>query len=73
MHSVEEIDKDEILTSRETQILQLLGSNLTNKEVGNKLFISEATVKRHIANIFKKLRAVNRIDALSKAKELELV
>jgi len=65
--------KEELLTSREIQVLQLLGNQLSNKEVGNKLFISEATVKRHVANIFKKLNVVSRKEALIKTKEMELI
>jgi len=45
----------ETLTTREQEILQLLRGGLTNREIGNKLYISEATVKTHVASIFRKL------------------
>jgi DNA-binding CsgD family transcriptional regulator len=62
-----------ILTNREIEILHNMSENLSNKELGNRLFISESTVKRHIANIFKKLSAKNRREALAKARELKVV
>ena len=40
-----------VLTRREQEIYQFICMNLTNKEIGNRLFISEKTVKRHIANL----------------------
>lgn len=61
------------LTNRELEILSKMDENLSNKELGSRLFISESTVKRHIANIFKKLEAKNRHEALAKARELRFV
>ena len=61
-----------ILTQREKAIL-VLAEKMTNKEVGNQLFISEKTVKVHITNINRKLDVVNRFDAIAKAKELALI
>lgn len=60
------------LTNREIEILQSFDEKLSNKELGIKLFISEKTVKRHIANIFKKLQATNRRDAIEKAQKLNV-
>ncbi len=45
----------EMLTMREQEILQLLRSGFTNRKIGAELCISEATVKTHVANIFRKL------------------
>ena len=61
-----------ILTLREKEIL-VLGEKMTNKEVGNQLFISEKTVKGHITNINKKLNVKSKFDAIAKAKELTLI
>ena len=61
-----------VLTIREKEILEIAGS-MTNKEVGNQLFISEQTVKTHMHNIIKKLNVSSKIDAVNKAKEMELL
>jgi DNA-binding NarL/FixJ family response regulator len=55
------------LSPRELEILQLLGRGLSNKEIGGKLFISEDTVKRHISNLFVKLKVNDRAQATSEA------
>ena len=62
-----------VLTSREVQIIKLFEDNLSNKEIGSQLFISEKTVKRHIANLYKKINASNRREALSLAREKDLI
>lgn len=51
------------LTERERQILTLLGSGLSNKEIGAKLFLSEKTVKHYMTNILQKLQVRNRVEA----------
>lgn len=51
------------LTQRELEILKCLSLGMTNKEIGNKLFISVHTVKAHISEILKKLSVKNRINA----------
>lgn len=53
----------EELTSRETEILQLVVDGLTNKEIASALVISENTVKIHLRNILEKLHLQNRIQA----------
>ncbi|HEY1173122.1 MAG TPA: response regulator transcription factor [Verrucomicrobiae bacterium] len=55
------------LSPRELEILQLLGRGLSNKEIGAKLFISEDTVKRHISNLFVKLKVNDRAQATAEA------
>ena len=67
-HSVELVT----LSMRESEVLQLLPGR-TNKEVANKLFISEKTVKTHITNIYKKLQVINKQEAIVKAKSLSLI
>jgi DNA-binding NarL/FixJ family response regulator len=51
------------LTHRERDILDHLAVGLSNKEIGQKLFLSEKTVKHHITNILQKLQVRNRVEA----------
>ena len=55
------------LTNRENEILQLLAKGLLYKEIGNRLFISIATVRQHIHKIYEKLHVQNRTEAINKA------
>ncbi len=55
------------LTSREEAVLDMAARSLTNAQIARRLGIREATVKRHLHNIFKKLGAVSRMDAAHKA------
>jgi DNA-binding NarL/FixJ family response regulator len=63
----------ERLSDRELEIAQLLAHGLTNKEVANKLFISESTVKFHIHNASKKVNAHNRTELVHKASLLGFI
>lgn len=56
-------EKIESLTKREYEVLILVAEGLNNKEIANKLFISEKTVKNHVSNIFKKIKVNDRIQA----------
>lgn len=51
------------LTARERQILEGMSSGLSNKEIGQSLFLSEKTVKHYITNILQKLQVRNRVEA----------
>jgi DNA-binding NarL/FixJ family response regulator len=62
---------DEALTPREAELLNLLTEGLSNKELGRKLFISEATVKSHLAHIYAKLGVDSRAAAIAKALRRE--
>lgn len=53
------------LTRREKEVAYLISKNLSNREIGEELFISEATVKKHVSNIFEKLG----IDSREQLKE----
>lgn len=55
--------KIDSLTKRELEVLKLLAVGMYNKEVAEKLNISERTVKNHISNIFKKLEVTDRTQA----------
>ena len=62
----------EPLTKRELELLQLIEQGCTNQEIADRLVISIPTVKRHISNIYSKLGAKNRTQAISLGKELNL-
>ena len=51
------------LTKREEQVLRLVATGATNKEISGQLFISELTVKMHLASIFRKLHVNDRTKA----------
>lgn len=61
------------LTEREYEVLCLIHQGYSNKELGEKLFISENTVKTHVSNILVKLDARRRTEALKNAKELKII
>ena len=56
-----------VLSDRERDILELVASAMSNAQIASRLRLTEATVKRHLRNIFGKLDAVSRIDAVNKA------
>lgn len=51
------------LTAREREILEHLAHGLSNREIGEKLFLSEKTVKHYVTNILQKLQVRNRVEA----------
>ena len=55
------------LTEREMEVLKQVAGGLSNKEIGSKLFISEATVKTHLNNILSKLAVADRTQAVTSA------
>jgi ATP/maltotriose-dependent transcriptional regulator MalT len=61
------------LSERELEVLNLLATGKTNSEVAGDLFVSVGTVKSHTGNIYRKLGAKNRAEALAKARELGLI
>jgi LuxR family maltose regulon positive regulatory protein len=63
----------EPLTPREEEVLALLAAGLTNREIGEQLVISPQTVKKHAGNIYGKLGAGNRTEAVARARELNLL
>ncbi|HTZ06343.1 MAG TPA: response regulator transcription factor [Gaiellaceae bacterium] len=58
-------DKDDMLTAREREILQLLADGMSNADVATKLFISQETVKSHVRHILAKLEADTRTHAVA--------
>lgn len=63
----------EPLTRREVEVLRLIAAGMRNQEIADHLFISLATVKRHIANIYGKLGVSHRTEAVFRANELDLL
>jgi DNA-binding CsgD family transcriptional regulator len=61
------------LSKRELEILSLLAKGHSNQEIATKLFVSLSTVKTHIQNLFEKLEVKRRIQAIEKAKRLNLI
>nr|WP_274600932.1 response regulator transcription factor [Clostridium yunnanense] len=59
-----------ILSSREIEVLRALIEGLSNKEIGEKLFISVSTVKTHIINIYSKLGVKNRVEAVNEGVKI---
>ena len=58
------------LTARENEVLLLLAKGMNRDEIAAKLFISPETVKMHVKNLYRKLKAKNKVDALIKMKML---
>ena len=63
----------EPLSEREIEILRFLSIGLTNQEIAEKLFVAIGTVKKHTNSIYSKLNVANRVSAIQKAKEIELI
>ena len=57
------IRDENALTERESEVLGLIAEGMLNKEIAQKLFISEKTVKNHVSNIFRKLQVSDRTQA----------
>ncbi|AGL20663.1 two-component system response regulator [Actinoplanes sp. N902-109] len=55
------------LTDRETEVLTLVAAALSNRQIATRLGLTEGTVKRHLSNIFGKLGATSRMDAVNRA------
>lgn len=71
------IDPDKIselgISSREYEVLLHISEGMSNKEIADKLFISESTIKTHVSNLLVKLDAKRRTQAIQKAKDLQIL
>lgn len=65
--------KDLGITRRELEILKLIAQGLSNREIADKLFVSENTVKTHSSHLFDKLSARRRTQAVQIGKEMGLI
>lgn len=61
------------ISPREYEVLQKIAEGLSNKEIGDALFLSESTVKTHVSNILTKLNAKRRTHAIKIAKQLKIL
>jgi DNA-binding CsgD family transcriptional regulator len=61
------------LTARECEILELLASGQSNKEMARKLCVSPNTIKTHLARVYEKLEVTRRVQAIEKARWLALI
>lgn len=65
--------KDLDISNREYEVLLGISEGLSNKEIGEKLFVSESTIKTHVSNLLSKLNAKRRTQALQIAKDLQII
>jgi len=61
------------LTAREREVLSEVASGATNREIGERLYLSPHTVKEHTSSIYRKLRVRNRAEAVQHAQRLGLI
>ena len=61
------------MTQREVEVLRLIAGGKTNLEIAEELVIAEGTARRHVANIYEKIGAVNRVEAARYATQAGLV
>lgn len=67
------VDPLEELTEREREVLQLVGEGLTNREIGEKLYLAEKTIKHYMTSVLQKLHVRSRVEAalLAQRRQLE--
>jgi LuxR family transcriptional regulator, maltose regulon positive regulatory protein len=63
----------EPLSERELEVLQLIAAGKTNRRIASELFVSVGTVKTHVTNVYRKLDAHSRTQAVARARELDLI
>ncbi|MGC6431985.1 MAG: response regulator transcription factor [Jejuia sp.] len=68
-HKIKELE----ISSREYEVLQAISEGLSNKEIADKLFLSESTIKTHVSNLLVKLNAKRRTQALQIAKDYRII
>jgi len=79
VHQADEFVLNEIelnklnLSTREYEVLQLLGKGCSNSDIANQMFLSISTVKTHVSNLFLKMDVKSRTQAIEKAKRLKVI
>lgn len=68
-----QISAQDLLSDREAEVLALLAQGLSNREMAERLFVSENTIKKHLANLYLKLDVQRRTQALSVARQRGLI
>lgn len=61
------------ITPRELEVLELIAQGLSNREIAERVFVSENTVKTHLSRVFDKLGARRRTQAVQLGKEMRLI
>ena len=61
------------LSDREKEMLIFLANGVSNKEMAQKMFVSENTVKFHLKNVYSKLGVANRLQAINMARQLGFI
>ncbi len=72
-HMDNPVETESPLSAREEEVLALLAQAKSNAQIATQLFITQGTVKRHLTNVYAKLGAVSRIDAVRKATAVGLL
>ena len=68
------IKKEEFnLTTRETEVLEQLSKGLKYGDIAQNLFLSPGTIRKHVENIYSKLQVHNKLEAIQKAKNANLI
>jgi LuxR family maltose regulon positive regulatory protein len=70
---IEALSTSASISPREQEVLRLISVGHSNRELAQRLSISESTVKTHLSNIYKKLNVNGRVQAVACAKELRVV
>lgn len=77
LYDADEVDLQKLkqlgISNREYEVLIELSKGLSNKEIGEKLHVSESTIKTHVSNLLVKLNAKRRTQAIQIAKELSII
>jgi DNA-binding NarL/FixJ family response regulator len=73
IHQLDKPPPNVVLSARELEVLELAALAMSNAQIGRQLVITEGTVKRHLTNIYAKLGAVSRVDAIRKATAARLI
>jgi ATP/maltotriose-dependent transcriptional regulator MalT len=61
------------ISARELEVLELLAAGRSNKEIARRLDVSPNTVKTHLANLYEKLEAERRTEAIRRARDLGMI
>ncbi|ATW23516.1 helix-turn-helix transcriptional regulator [Candidatus Formimonas warabiya] len=67
------VRKTEELTGRELEVLRMVAKGMSNSEISKKLYITLGTVRNHLSSIYAKLEVDNRVKAVMRAKELQII
>jgi DNA-binding NarL/FixJ family response regulator len=71
--TLSQVSGENPLSRRERDVLELAAQAMSNTQIASRLSLTEATVKRHMHNVFVKLRATSRIDAVNKATAASMI